>query len=66
MLSIEHHNNLMSHIRNAQISLDYMIERETITNDEEVMRFVIDVQKNLESLEDIVEFLVVKNGINNN
>jgi hypothetical protein len=66
MLSIEHHNNLMSHIRNAQISLDYMIERETITNDEEVMRFVIDVQKHLESLEDIVEFLVVKNGINNN
>lgn len=56
----------MSHIGNIHISLDYMLERETITNDEEVMRFVIDVQKHLEALEDIVEFLVVKNGINNN
>lgn len=38
-----------------------MLERETITNDEEVMRFVIDVQKHLEALEDILDFLVVRN-----
>lgn len=61
MLSIEHYTNLMNHIRNAQISLDYMIERETVNNDEELMRYVIDVQKQLESIVDILNFLVVRN-----
>jgi hypothetical protein len=60
MLTIEHYNNLSSHVGIAQMSLDHMLERETITTDEELMRFVIDVQRQLEAIVDIIEFLVVK------
>ena len=60
MLSIEHYNNLIKYIGYAAMSLDYIIERESVSKDEESMRFVLDVQKNHEKLTDILNFLVVK------
>lgn len=66
MLTIEHYNNLMNYIGYAEMSLDYMIEIDTVTNNEELMRFVIDIQKNHEEIIDILDFLVVKPVYNNN
>ncbi len=66
MLTIEHYNNLMNYIGYAEMSLDYMIEKETVNSDEELMRFVIDIQKNHEEITDILDFLVVKKVEDNN
>lgn len=66
MLTIEHYNHLMKYIGYADMSLDYMIEIDTVTNNEELMRFVIDIQKNHEEITDILDFLVVKPIYNNN
>jgi len=60
MLNIEHYNHLMKYIGYADMSLDYMIEIDAVTNNEEVMRYVIDVQQNHEKIIDILTFLVVK------
>jgi hypothetical protein len=60
MLNIEPYNNLINHVGFAQMSLDNMLEIETVAKNEEVMRYVKHVQKNHEKIIDILTFLVVK------
>ena len=56
----------MKYIRYADMSLDFMIEDETVVRNPKLMRFVLDIQRNHEKVSDILDFLVVKPLYHNN
>lgn len=65
MLTKEQYNNLSSQINYAHMTLESIIANEyALTNGEEMAR-IIDVKKTLEEIQDIIDFLVVNNGVEN-
>ena len=65
MLTIEQYHNLSNHVASAHRNLDATIKDECVADDGELTDLIIGVGEHLKEIEDILNFLVVKNASDN-
>ena len=63
MLNIEQYNNLSNHIKYVNDDVQTIMRMEPIAADGEVTGLIDDAKKHLDEIQDIINFLVVGNGV---
>ena len=63
MLNIEQYNNLSNHIKYVNDDVQTIMKNEPIAADGEFLDLIIDAKEHLAEIQDIINFLVVGNGV---
>ena len=63
MITIEQYYNLSNHIKSVNDGVQIIMTKEPIAADGEVTGLIDDAKKHLDEIQDIINFLVVSNGV---